>query len=233
MRKLTLSLAAAALALSGGTYAIAQADGPAKRGPDTNGDGVVTKAEMTASMEQMFARMDANSDGVINADDRTARKAERFSQLDADGDGEVTQAEMDAHRQMREARREQRREQMFARLDTDNSGGISAEEMAAGRDQWHERRGKRGGGERMGRHGTRGDRMGHRGMGRMGGMMLNMADTDGDKSVTKAEFEAAAATHFAQVDTNGDGQITAAERQAAHEKMREMRQQRRETRPQG
>jgi Ca2+-binding EF-hand superfamily protein len=225
MRKLTISLAAAALALGGGTYAIAQADSPAKRGPDANGDGIVTKAEMEAGTARMFEKMDANGDGVINADDRAARKAARFARLDADGDGEVTQAEMDAHRAERQAMRKQRHEQMFAKLDTDNSGGISAEEMAAGREQWHERRGKRGDGDRMGRHGK-----GHRGMGHM---MLKMADADGDKSVTKAEFEAAAASHFAKVDTDGDGQITQAERQAAHEKMREMHQQRRDNRPQG
>ena len=69
-------------------------------------------------------------------------------------------------------------------------------------------------GGKRGHHGMRGARRGG------GMMMLRMADADGDKSITRAEFDAAQAAHFAKVDTNGDGTITAAERQTVHQAMR-------------
>ena len=62
--------------------------------------------------------------------------------------------------------------------------------------------------------------------------MLRMADTDGDKSVTRAEFDAALAAHFAKADANGDGAISAEERKAMHETMRAERKAKREARGQ-
>ena len=41
--------------------------------------------------------------------------------------------------------------------------------------------------------------------------MLAMADTNGDKAVTKAEFRTAAEARFAKADTNSDGTISADE----------------------
>lgn len=202
MKKTAIGFSAAALALAG-TAALSQ--GPMGK-VDTDGDGSVTRAEMASHGAAMFARMDANGDGVINAEDRAARRAEMFAKADTNGDGELSQAEMEARRDARMERREARAERMaerFANMDTDNSGGLTQEEMQVNR----EARGKRG------HHGKRGGRRG-------GMMMLRMADADGDKSITRAEFDAAQAAHFARIDTNGDGTITAAEREAAHQKMR-------------
>tara|TARA_Y100001947_G_scaffold133232_1_gene119929 strand:- start:122 stop:418 length:297 start_codon:yes stop_codon:yes gene_type:complete len=87
-------------------------------------------------------------------------------------------------------------------MDADQSGGLSQAEMNA----THEMRGKRGG--------KRGHHM-------RGGMrMLAIADTNGDKAISSAEFTAAAIARFDRADANGDGTLTTAERKAAREAMR-------------
>ena len=55
--------------------------------------------------------------------------------------------------------------------------------------------------------------------------MGKMADTNNDGAVSRAEFDAGVAKHFAMVDTNNDGTIVKAERQAARQKMRAMHRQ--------
>jgi len=50
--------------------------------------------------------------------------------------------------------------------------------------------------------------------------MLAMADTNGDKAISSAEFTAAAIARFDRADANGDGTLTTAERKAAREAMR-------------
>lgn len=235
MKTLALTLSASALALTGASVALAD-DHRGMHKPDADGDGVVTRAEMQTHGAALFARMDADGNGRIEAADRAARQAERFARLDTDGSGEVTRAEMDAHHEARKARMEARRTgpdgqrldygveradrrgERFARLDTDNSGGLSQAELQAGR----EARGGR-------RDGKRGQRMGGR---RDGGMrmmhgMLRQADADGDRAVTRAEFDAALASHFARIDTDGNGAIGEAERKAAHAAMRERMAERR------
>lgn len=213
-----LTLSAAALALTG-TAAIADHHG--KHNPDANGDGVVTLDEVRTQSAAMFTKMDANGDGVLNAEDRAAHRAEMFAKADTNGDGELSQAEMKAMHEARKERREERREaraerregrmaEHFAKMDTDNSGGLSADEMRA----MHEARGERGPRDRKrGMRGMRGGAGGPHGM-------MRMADSDGDSSVTRAEFDAGVAAHFAKADANSDGQITAEERKAAHEAMR-------------
>ena len=231
MRRLTLTLSVAALALAGSTAALADHHG-GKKGPDANGDGVITLDEMAAKSGTMFARMDSNGDGVIDATDRAAhmaeraekraeRHAERFAKADSNGDGELSPAEMkaahearrakkEAHRAEMEAKRAEHAEERFAKLDTDNSGGLSADELAAGHKA---HKGRKAGGH--GKYGKRGKHQHEMAM-----HMLKKADADGDKAVTRAEFDAAVAAHFANVDTDKSGTITADERQAAHAAMK-------------
>ena len=210
MKNKVLSLTAAALALGAGTIAIAQHQG-GRHGPDADADGSVTRAEMSAHAGTMFARLDANSDGVIDAADREARKGARFARLDADGDGEITQTEMDARAERMTERRPERAERMQER---------GAERFAG---EAREARGKRGG-NKMGRGG--------RGRMMMGMGMMRRADADGDRSITRAEFDAAVESHFATIDTDGDGAISATERQA-RAAMRERMQERRAARQTG
>lgn len=52
------------------------------------------------------------------------------------------------------------------------------------------------------------------------------ADTDGDKTVTLAEHDAAVAKRFAKMDGNGDGLVTEAEMKTAHEARKQKRAER-------
>jgi len=240
MRKLTLFLTAGALALGGAACAQAQADTDGSHwGHGPMGD--VTLAQAQAKADQMFAKLDANGDGQLDQADRAAAQAKHFAAIDTDGNGEVTQAEMQAaHERMaakRQARQEARgdkreanRDAHFAALDTDKSGGLSQAELEAAHKGM--RGAHPGDANAAGHEGHRGMHRGMHGHRGMGGMamahgMLKMADADGNGAVTKAEFDAAVAKHFAAADTDGNGTVTKAERQAAHAAMRTQWQQRR------
>ena len=111
-----------------------------------------------------------------------------FARMDANGDGVLDQSD-------REARQDER----FAKADTDGNGQLSREEIKAAQEQRAAKMRERKGA--MAERG--GDRRGHevRGMGGKGGrgmMMLRAADTNGDKTITRAEFDAAAAKRFAK-----------------------------------
>ncbi len=95
MKKIVLGLSLAAMAAAGAAYAQ-----PGMRpNPDTDGNGVVTRAEAQAHAGQMFAMMDANKDGKLDQADRAAHRAQMFDRMDADHDGKITRAEFDAMHQ--------------------------------------------------------------------------------------------------------------------------------------
>lgn len=195
------SLFVGGLAATHLAYAQPDAQGGAGRGPrggmmaqaDTNKDGKISKAEMTAALDARFAKMDVDGDGQLTQKDRDLKRQqrmdERFAALDTDKNGEVSKAEYDAGRQAR------------------------AEKRAEGRAE---------AGKPEGRGRDRGwDGGHHRGPGRdmmRGGMGLGDANKDG--AVTKAEFTAGALAMFDKADTNKDGFVTADEMKAARPQMR-------------
>lgn len=224
MRKVTLALSATALALVGGNLAAQPADRAAR-------GAAMTQAQFNERADAMFARMDVNRDGTINA-------ADRFARLDTDGNGEVSQAEMQANAEQRQARMAERRERRaerraeraperaermaerrearFARLDTDSNGALSQAELAAARERRAEARAER----RAAGDARNGQRM------KRGGMMQGMvrqADTNGDRAISRAEFDAAVTAHFTRLDANRDGTVTVEERRAARQAMRAAR----------
>lgn len=104
---------------------------------DTNGDGLISKAENRAAVEARFARMDANGDGTLAADERgkkgmgkrggrrgamadtgSAPKAGGMMKADTDGDGAISRAEFDAQSAAR-----------FAKMDANQDGKIDATEQ--------------------------------------------------------------------------------------------------------
>lgn len=108
---------------------------------DTNGDGLISKAENRAAAEARFARMDANGDGTIGADERGKGRWKRGEgrrggdtteggpgpmpggkrhgmKADANGDGVITRAEFDAQNAAR-----------FAAMDMNKDGKIDSSEM--------------------------------------------------------------------------------------------------------
>jgi Ca2+-binding EF-hand superfamily protein len=127
-----------------------------------------------------------------------------FAKMDVNSDGTINQADRTAKMKAH-----------FAEMDADKNGSINEAEFVAAHEARAEKRDERREmrGERKGPGGHDGHRMGGRGKG--GGMkMLAMADANGDKSVTKAEFRTAAEARFAKTDTNKDGSISADERKA-------------------
>ncbi len=114
---------------------------------DTNGDGLISKAEHRAMVEARFARMDADKDGSVEAGEgrkgmgkaKWKRGGDRrgpggpggpggpamaMKKADTNGDGAISRAEFDAQSAER-----------FAKLDTNKDGKIDATEMQAQRDK--------------------------------------------------------------------------------------------------
>jgi hypothetical protein len=143
-----------------------------------------------------------------------ARVDAAFVRLDSDRDGYITRAEAEAGAGAFRANRQQRfrgrGEGAFARIDTNRDGVIS-------RDEFEARAAMRRGGQRgqgMGRRGPAGPR----GVGlfaRLAGRHFDLADTNRDGRVSRAEASAAARITFDRVDSNRDGTVTFEERRAA------------------
>ncbi len=153
-------IAAAGVALAAVGTALVGADGARAQGRapfgDTDGDGLVTRAEAEAALDRRFAELDTNGDGAISRDEveaqremrrmerrerLEARATERFDEADADGDGALSLAEL-------QARRPELTQERFEAMDSNADGLITADEMP-GRDRmrW---RGRRDGGFRRG-----------------------------------------------------------------------------------
>jgi hypothetical protein len=94
MKRLTLGLSAAALAIAGAAFA-------AEGNWDRHAGQTVTRAEAQAKAEQAFAKLDVNHDGKLDQADRAARMTEIFDRIDTNHDGMISRAEFnDAHQHM-------------------------------------------------------------------------------------------------------------------------------------
>ncbi|MCJ2178639.1 EF-hand domain-containing protein [Novosphingobium album (ex Hu et al. 2023)] len=227
MKKITLGLSVAALAVGGIAYA--QQTPPAKPFMDADKDGVITRAEAQKAAEDMFVKLDVNKDGKIDQADRDARhaehRAEMFAMIDANKDGSISRQEfMDAKPPHGPGDRGPGAPDGNGPpppppgMDGDSMGGpgmggpgMGGPGMGGPGMDGHHRGGP--GRDGHGMHG-RGGMRGH------GMMMLKMADTNNDGAVSKAEFMAAATKHFGDMDANNDGKVTKEERQAARQKMK-------------
>jgi len=111
---------------------------------DTDGNGEITRDELSARGKDKLAKADANGDGQLTREEVVAaarshaeeRAGKMFSKLDANADGVLSSDEMP------KARRSGR---LMERADLDNSGGLSREEFDAVRDKMarHGRRHKK------------------------------------------------------------------------------------------
>jgi Ca2+-binding EF-hand superfamily protein len=159
------------------------------------------------------AKRDADGNGVVTKAEMLAAADARFAKMDANNDGTLNEADKAAKIATR-----------FAEMDADKNGSLSEAEFVAAHQARADKREDRRE-QRMGRNGPnseRGGKMGRHGGRHGGGMkMLEMADSNGDKSVSKAEFRAAAEARFAKADANGDGTISADERKAGRGKWRD------------
>lgn len=159
MTRLLSATLAAAIAFGGGAAAFAQ-DAPPQRGggmlmrADTNKDGIVTRAELIASVEARFAKRDANKDGKIGADerrghgmrgDRRDRGEGRANRLDTNNDGTISKAE-----QVAQATK------LFDYIDRNGDGKVDKAERDALRDTMSALNRGHGGKGGHGRHGRMG-----------------------------------------------------------------------------
>ncbi|ONF97618.1 EF-hand domain-containing protein [Sphingomonas jeddahensis] len=156
MKRLIMIAALAATGIAGvAGVAAAQTPAPAatvKRGPgaaDTNGDGVVTRAEAIAAGDALFARLDRNNDGKISADERPGRRGanktdmtreqfresalKRFERADANKDGQIDRAERQALRSKRRGHRGGHGSGlgMMMRADANRDGTLTKAEATA------------------------------------------------------------------------------------------------------
>lgn len=174
------------------------APGVGKTKIDTDGNGSVSKAESLAASDAMFAKLDVNGDGKLDTADREAKLKEHFAKIDTDKNGSISQAEFIAmHKERLEKRAEWRGKAGFGPDAPPPMADGSAPDGPPPPGMRH-----------GGRHG------------KMGGGFdgMKMADANGDKTITKAEFRTAAEARFAKADTNKDGTISADERKARHGK---------------
>jgi hypothetical protein len=197
------SLFVGGLAATHTVYAQPGAQGPG--GPrggmmaqaDTNKDGKISKAELTAALEARFAKMDVDKDGKLTDKDRDLRHQqrldERFAALDTDKNGQISKAEFTAGHQARADKRDGK---------ADAAGKPDGRGWGKG--------GHRGPGRGMMRGGPGGP-----------GFGPGFGDANKDGSVTKAEFMAGPLAMFDKADTNKDGFVTADEMKAARPQMRD------------
>lgn len=98
---------------------------------DTNGDGMISRAENRAAVEARFSRMDADKSGTIEAGERRGKgkrmgmRGHRGGDMmgaDTNGDGAISRAEFDAASAKR-----------FARMDANGDGRIDAADRTARR----------------------------------------------------------------------------------------------------
>lgn len=174
-----------------------------------------------AAGHSFFDEMDSNKDGVVTRAEVTAVLDRRFAALDINQDGIISQTERQAHRQ---AQRDRRFAERFAALDTDHNGQLNPVELRAaddrrvGRDRDTDSPPPRGP--------AFSDALAFGGRGH-GGWKYGPGNTHESVSrnrrnsaseitpLTKAAFSKRTLAIFDLLDSNDDGKITAAERDAA------------------
>ena len=205
-QKITALVVGSGLAIAGGVFAgtafagpgCDKAEGKGERGADsrfsqldTNKDGKVSLAELTASRESWLTRVDTNKDGVasqaeIDASFQAGKKEhleKMFTREDANKDGRLTRDETRIP------------SAWFERADTNKNGALTLAEATEARKNAGPRK-----------HGAPGNEQGK----------VNPIDQNGDGKVEKQELQNAAARQFARLDQNGDGNLTSDEFRRSH-----------------
>lgn len=162
--------------------------------------GEITRAQARAATSAIWDVIDVNHDGVVDRSDKAERDAERaqaFRRIDANGNGELSQAELGAASPEFRSQMDAVRATWFMKLDTDKNGGLSRAELVAG-----------GAGERPAAQSA------------LARLPFDMADSNKDGRIVRAEFDAAVERHLDLVDANRDGKITNAEYEAGRARLR-------------
>ena len=88
---------------------------------DTDGDGLISEAELTRDAAAGFSKLDTNRDGELTPEELGPHDPALFQKVDTDGDGKLTFSEVMNHKL-----------QGFTDADTDADGYLSFDEMVAG-----------------------------------------------------------------------------------------------------
>ena len=111
-----------ALGLPGGSGAAAQGmERFAFEAADTDGDGLVSEAELARDAAAGFSGLDEDGSMTLTPDELGPHDAAAFERVDADGDGVLTFEEVMANKT-----------RAFGSADKDGDGGLSFEEMVEG-----------------------------------------------------------------------------------------------------
>ncbi len=155
-------------------------------------------------------KIDVNGDGNITKEEAASVADARFAKMDADGNGMIDQSDKAARVKAR-----------FAEMDADKNGAVSEAEFIAADAARQEKRMAR-----KAETGDRGERRGGRGQGGRGQGVggdvgrWGQADSNGDKAISRAEYDAAGQARFAAKDKDSDGILSRAEIQSARQEMR-------------
>ena len=95
-KSIVLLSAFAAATLAGAAIAQEGPGGP--MGRDTDGDGYISRAEVSASAQQNFDRLDTNGDGIVSFEEFEAISLSKFDQTDTNADGLLSREELQAAR---------------------------------------------------------------------------------------------------------------------------------------
>ena len=88
---------------------------------DTDGDGLVSEAEMARDTAAGFSGLDDNEDGLLTPDELDAHDPAAFDRVDADGDGALSFDEVMTNKLSG-----------FGAADQDGDGALSFDEMLGG-----------------------------------------------------------------------------------------------------
>jgi len=165
---------------------------------DTNGDGVITQQEWTASGERAVRRLDTNGDGGISRAEFVAFQKQRAARLSNRVFRRIEQRGATVIR-LDTILRERRRARL-TRFDANKDGRISKAELRTGLEQQATRR--------MGR-------------------LFKRFDRDGDGVISRQERQVMNDRRFARLDADQNGKLTRAELTAAQKRFRARAEQRR------
>lgn len=106
-KSIVLLSALAAATFAGAAFAQEPPAGP--MGRDTDGDGYISRAEMTAQVQLRFDEIDSNGDGVISFEEYSVGSQSAFDKADTNADDLLSQEELQAGHTERSERRDRRR----------------------------------------------------------------------------------------------------------------------------
>jgi len=160
----------------------------------------------------LVRHLDTAGNGYITPDEFVAAAKARFAKLDRNGDGKLTPDELAMPRgdKPMPEKRAQHVEHRFDKLDANHDGVVTLNEYVAAATAKFKELDVAGNGrvtaEELANSPKAHERAEH-----VAERIAKRLDTNGDGTVSKDEFLAAAKTRFAKLDKNGDGFLSADE----------------------